>query len=441
VTLILSRWPFLPEEQRTPEQNERWWQKCYLPPPAEVPLRGIAHPIIISGGPGSGKSVILKALEKADSANILMFHYPIVRWPGEPHAWSSSPNHLGQMMACASMTIKDFLTRQPDKLSQLSKTNLEYLRWLIEKYNRGRAFRRWADVLNQPILLNLSEQPFDDLYPTDTDLPDIHGQIEELVTLSRRLGFEGVVILVDINETEISNEIILDKVKDLFGWLPPLQFEGFAIKATLPEKVVDQAQLHDHSRGRVNFAPLRWSPELCRELCHRHLQAASENKLKTLSDLGAEDLIISLENEITTLYGTPLPRAWLRLTTTLLGHYEKLGQKLTLTQGADLIHTYFANYVPLQFDKTRRGVWRGTHFIPLDDQPFSFLEILWQHRGGRYANEVLLKEVASSQGNLNTLANRLRRKIEPIPDKPVYLQNTRHHGYWLENVEAIVSKT
>jgi hypothetical protein len=439
VTLVVSRWPFLPEEQRTPEQNERWWQECYLSPPAEVTLRGIAHPVIISGGSGSGKSVILKALEKADSANILIVPYPVGRWPGEAHAWSSSPNHLGQMMACASLAIKEFLTRQPDKMGQLSLTNLEYLRWLIEKYSGGRAFQRWADALNQPRLLDLLEQAFDDLYLTDTDIKDIHGQIEELVTLSRRLGFEGVVILVDVNETEISSEVMLEKVKDLFGWLPPLQFEGFAIKAALPEKLVEQAQLLDYSRGRVNFASLRWSPELCREMSNRHLQAASDYKLKTLVNLAANKLLVSLEDEITVLYGAPQPRAWVRLTSTLLQSYEKYGQQLALTQRDDLIRAYFANHVPLVFDKARRGVWRGMHFIPLDDQPFGFLEILWQYRH-RYANEALLKEVAFTQGNLNTLAKRLRQKIEPIPEKPIYLHNTRHQGYWLENVEVMITK-
>jgi hypothetical protein len=439
VTLALSRWPFLSEEQRTPEQNERWWQECYLPPPAEVTLRGIAHPVIVSGGPGSGKSVILKALEKSDTAKYLIVPYPVGYWPGEPHAWSSSPNHLGQMMACASLAIKELLTRQPDKLGQLSQTNLEYMRWLIEKYSGGRAFRRWADALNQPKLLALLEQPFDDLYLTDTVIKDIHGQIEELVTLSRRLGFGGVVILVDVNEAEISSETMLEQVKDLFAWLPPLQFEGFAIKAALPEKLVEQAQLLDHSRGRVNFASLHWSPELCREVSNLHLQAASEKKLKTLADLAAHKLLASLEDEITALYGAAQPRAWVRLTSTLLQHYERYGQELTPTHRNDLIRAYFANHVPLQFDRVRRGVWRGMHFIPLDDQPFSFLEILWQYRGHRYANEALLKEVAFTQGNLNTLAKRLREKIEPIPEKPIYLQNTRHQGYWLENVEVMTA--
>lgn len=441
MTLVVSRWPFLAEEQRTPEENTRWWAECYQPSPAEVTLRGTNHSVIISGGPGSGKSVTLKALEKSAGERLLIFAYPVTRWPGGPYAWTGGSNHLGQIMACASMVIKDFLMHQPDKLSQLSKTNLDYLRWLIEKYSGERAFKRWADVINQPALLNLLNQPFDDLYPTDTALPDVQGQIEELVTLSRRFGFEEVVVIVDVNEAEVANEVTLDRVKDLFGWLTPLQFEGFAIKAALPEYIVEKAQLVDRSRGRINFGALRWSAGECREIGNRHLQAATANELKLLSDLALEDLLTSLEKEIEILSGAPSPRAWLRLTVTLLDHYTKHGQKLAQDQYGDLIHTYFAKYVPLKFDTVRRGVWRGVLFIPLDEQPFNFLEILWQHRNHGYANETLLKKVASSQGNLNTLANRLRKKIEPVPNNPVYLLNTRSQGYWLENVEIITLPT
>ncbi len=434
MTLTVSQWPFWPEEQRTPEQIERWWAECYVPSPADVTLRGVAHSVIISGETGSGKSVTLKALERMEADRLLIVRYPIARWPGEPHAWVANYNHLGQIMACVSMKIKKFLTGQPDKLNQLTAINLEFLRWLIEKHSDKRAFRRWADVINNPALLELLKYPFDDLYPTDTELKDVQGQIEELVTISRRFGFEGVAVIVDVNETEVADEATLDKVKELFGWLTPLQFEGFAIKAALPDSIVKKTQLVNLSRGRINFASLRWTLKDCQELGNRYLKTATENKIKTFSNIASKTVLTTLAEEIEALYGDPLPRAWLGLTATLLDHYTKLNRKLTTRQYDDLIHAYFANYVPLELDKVRRGVWRGKDFIPLDDQPFSFMKILWQHRDGSYANEFLLREVAGNQGNLNTLANRLRKKIERTPDNPIYILNTRSQGYWLENV-------
>lgn len=434
MTLTISQWPFLPAEQRSPEQNERWWAECYVPSPAEVTLRGVPRSVIVSGESGSGKSIALQALEKQTAGQWLIFHYPLDRWPGEPHAWAGGRQHLGQMMACAAMAIKQFLESRPDQVGSLSKTRLAFLRWLIEKHINPRTFQYWADDLNQPKLLALAEQPFDDIYPTDTALADVQGQIDELVRLSRHFGLTGVMALVDVNEAEISSEAMLEKMVNLFGWLTPLQFEGFAIKAALPESVVQKASLVDHSRGRVSFVSLRWSVEACRELSRRHLQAATADEVSTLAELASDELLTALEGQLITTHGSPQPQAWLRLTLTLLKAYLEDEEPLTLARYKEIIHTYFANYVPLRFDRARRGVWRGVEFIPLDEQPFSFIEVLWQYRHGQYANEALLHKVASTQANLNTLANRLRKKIEPVPDAPVYLLNTRSQGYMIENV-------
>ncbi|GIK43243.1 MAG: hypothetical protein BroJett011_70760 [Chloroflexota bacterium] len=436
---LTTYWPFLPQEQRTPEQNERWWEECYIPSPADVTLRGLPHSVVVSGGPGSGKSIALQALEKQEAGRWLTFRYPVDRWPGEPLAWAGKYQHLGQMMACASLTLKDLLTNQSHKLDRLSAINFEYLRWLIEKYSGERAFRRWADRIGRPALLNLLTQPFDDLYPTDTALPDMQGQIEELVTICQRLGFDGVIAVVDVNESQVTHEAMPEKFSNLFGRLTPLQFPGFAIKAALPEGLLARARLVERSRGRITFTALSWSGESCRQLSDRHLQAATEKKVKGLSDLGCPELITTLEKKITDLYGGPQPRAWLRLALTLLEAYLQHEQPLELVHQNDLIRTYFAHYVPLKFDRERCGVWRGVEFISLEEQPFNFLEVLWQYQGGQYANEALLRKVTSSQANLNTLANRLRKKIEPTPDHPIYLLNTRSQGYTLENVIEIAS--
>ena len=50
MSLPVSRWPFVSAEERTPEQEERWWTECYVPSPADVTLRGIAHSVIAVGG-------------------------------------------------------------------------------------------------------------------------------------------------------------------------------------------------------------------------------------------------------------------------------------------------------------------------------------------------------------------------------------------------------
>ncbi|OQY31375.1 MAG: hypothetical protein B6I38_05885 [Anaerolineaceae bacterium 4572_5.1] len=434
MTYPIAQWPFLAPEERTPEESERWWTACYLPPPADITLRGVSRSVIVSGQPGSGKTTLLKAFERDEAKRYLMVRYPVPRWPGEEHAWVKGYGHLGQIMACASMAVKKFLTAHPDKLTPLSKINREYLRWLIEKHSGRRAVQRWADALNFQPLLAMLEHPFDDIYPTDSELQDVQGQIEELVTLSRRLGFEGgLAILVDVDNVEAANEVVLAKMKDLFGWLTPLQFEGFAIKAAIPEKAIEKANLVYKSRGRVSFASLRWAAELCYELGNRHLQAATNQQLTALVEIASKELLTTLEDEFQTVYGAPSPQVLSWLTKTLLDGYAKRTKKLTKNNFNELIRIYFANYVPLRFDRTRRGVWQGALFTPLDDQPFSFFEVLWQNKNVGDANQALFK-IAGSQGNLNTIASRLRKKIEPVPKQPIYVCNTRSQGYWLENV-------
>lgn len=429
-------WPFLPEEQRSPEQNKRWWEECYLPSLPDVTLQAAPYSVIVYGGPGSGKSVALKALERVIAERLLVVHYPIDRWPGQPDALTVSYGHLGQMMACAATTIKAFITQHPDKLNGLTPINFEYLRWLIEKYSGARAFRRWADALEQKSLLELLNQPFVDLYSTDTNQSDAHGQIEELVTLSRRLGFTGVAVFIDMNDAETVSHILLEKATELFSWLTPLQIEGFALKAALPVTVVEQANLVERSRGRVTFASLQWTVETCHELSQRYLSAATQGKLTSLTKVATEELLSSLEKQIQVPHPLPQPQSWIRLTALLLDYYSQSGRLLTKTQYETIVCAYFGRHVPLKFDRKNRGVWRGLEWIALDEKPFKFLEILWSYRDGGDATQALLK-MARKQGNLNTLASRLRKKIEPIPGQPIYIQNNRSQGYWLENVVEV----
>lgn len=436
MTLAITDWPFLPAERRTPEQNARWWSECHVPSPAMVTLRGVDYSVIARGGPGSGKSVALQALEKFDTEKFFMFRYPVAHWPGEPHAWVSGFHHLGQIMACASMEFKNFLTQRPDLLNKLTDIDVEFLRWLIEKYNGARAFRAWANALGHQEMMESADQPYEDLYKTDTVLSDVQNQIGELVTLCRHLGFEGAIVLIDINEYDIDREKILEKIKDLFGWLTPLQFEGFAIKAALPDKVVRQTELVDRSRGRITFTALRWTVEECRKLSTRHIQAATESQLKALTDIASFELLTKLEKKIRPLYRTPSPRVWLWLTKTLLDEYGKCDKQLTTEQFEVIVHTYFATYIPLKLDEEQRGVWRGDEeFITLEEQQYRFMELLWRYGGNRgdAAYNALLDNVAGSKGNLNTIASRLRKKIEPVGKPHVYIHNSRGQ-YWLENI-------
>jgi len=438
VNLKISDWPFLPSEERTPVQEENWWTECYLSSPADETLYGIDRSVVVYGGPGSGKSVALQSFRQFGGKNWLVVPYPIARWPGEERAWVSKPDvgHLGQMMACASMVIKDFLQANPDRVEPLTEIDLEYLRWLIEKYSGPRAFRRWANALGDDRLFNLLAQPYEDLYPTDSALQDVQGQIEELVTLCRRLGFEkGVAFWIDIDSNRLIGEERLEKMKTLFGWLTLWEFDGFVLRAAVSEKLLRQNNLMTFIRGRATFVPLRWSVQECREVANRSLQAATDSQVQTLSAILSDDLLKTIETRLETLYGGPSPQGWVQLAALALKEYAKTGQPLSTTEHTNwLLRNYFATYVPLRLEPNRQGVWRGPQFIALDEQPYRVFETLWRNRKSDYfeTSEALMR-VAGTQGNLHTLIRRLRLKIEPCSGQPVYIHSSRSRGYWLEN--------
>ncbi len=253
MTPAASQWGMITAEKCNPDHNIDWWDECYVPSPADVPLRGVARSVIVVGAPGSGKSVAIDAFERQEKDRFFIVRYPIDRWYGEANAWVDTANHLSQIMAGISMAVKRFLIQHPDKLDRLTSLNLEYLRWLIEKHSNKRTFLRWADALNHEPLISLGKEDFDDIYPTVTDQYDVLGQLEELVTLSRRFGFAGVAALVDLNETDIDDPARLEKMVKLFSWLTPLQIDGFVIKAAVPEIAYKKTNLITRSRDRASF--------------------------------------------------------------------------------------------------------------------------------------------------------------------------------------------
>ncbi|HUM71536.1 MAG TPA: hypothetical protein PLK31_22140, partial [Chloroflexota bacterium] len=96
------------------------------------------------------------------------------------------------------------------------------------------------------------------------------------------------------------------------------------------------------------------------------------------------------------------------------------------------VTTYYKRHIHLRLDEKKQGLWRGPQFIPLENQPFEMMKMLFEKRGNP-APEALY-QIAGSVANLNTIANRLRQKVEPIKGKTnVYLHNRRDQGYWLEN--------
>jgi DNA-binding winged helix-turn-helix (wHTH) protein len=106
----------------------------------------------------------------------------------------------------------------------------------------------------------------------------------------------------------------------------------------------------------------------------------------------------------------------------------------------------------LWLDEANREVWVEGRSVSLSPQEFSLLLLLYQQRGQLCTRTMIAEQVfageftpdlsakdkrAIEEGRINTTISRLRRKIEPDPDRPKYITAVRAVGYKLEAEESV----
>jgi len=421
----------------SPHQNSPGMHRetdCYLPHFTETTLHGAERSVVLFGPPDSGKTTLMRRLRQAGQSNLFFIDYPAVHWPANAH----TPSHTDSIMGCAADALGRFLSKNPDGLASLTPVNLEYVRWLLEKYLGGRASRVLADTIRNETLLALTDRPYQDLYPTNRPNLYLRGQISELVTVVRRLGFDaGVAVLVDIDSRDAGAPAITDDLPALFDWLEIFELDGFAFKIALPESLAVQAGLATKFERLVTPIRLHWEVADCRKIADCHLAQDGHS----LAKLAEPSLLAGLEAQLCVTCGGPTPIAWTRLAHHLLAEATANSAPLPPSAREAILCRYFRKHISLKLDTERRGVWRGAEFIALTEQPFSVLRELWRLTGrpdvSLEARDAALMRIAGKRGNLNTIARRLRENIEPDPNTPIYLHNTRAEGYWLECIEPL----
>jgi len=447
VALSYAAWPFRPLHARSAEETALWWEHCYLRGDAELILQGEPHWRILAGGPGSGKSAALVDLERREAVTSFVIRYPLARWPKARQAWVREGNHLAQIMAEAGMALRDYLTQNPEKMALLSESQRTFFRWLLQKFGGPRAFHRWIDSLDAPLVEAFQNITYEDIYPTTTDPLEVQGQIDDLASLVRKLGYRRALVTVDFDQIELharstgltEAHTTLANLEDLFEWLSLMHHPGLALVAALPIEVMQEARLVERVRGRVSVVYLRWNATKVREIALRHLRQAIDQPDAHLEDFMPGALWDEIEKQLVAEYGDYVPAAWVALAETVLYLTSRLLDPLPLpllpSQKSDIEHMLFTRHMPLRLDFARHGAWRGPKFIKLTDQLLNFLSILREREGHPINSEdEKLIAVAQTKGNIYSIASRTRDCIEPFPNDPIYVHNKRGEGgYWLEN--------
>jgi hypothetical protein len=424
-----QRWPFLPLSAHTGEQRALWWQDCYVATPEMVRFVEAETSAILVGGPGSGKSTAVAALQKSQGKSALLLPYPPYHWPNGSRPWVPGGNHLSQILAAAATEITRILTEKPEAYAVICQQphTQQFLFWLIEAYLGQRTLSRLLHRLRQSLSQHTSlETSADTLYETTTHEADVWNQLDELVYLIEALQFSRLILTIDLNEAEAYAH--LDDLRDLFGWLDLFEYPEFALQAAIPQSVDALLKLTEQVNGRSEIIYLRQDNTGIQDIVSRYLVVATNGVHRTLTELTTAAVLARAQEEIQHLYGRSALSGWLQWAETLIVSADS---PTSLRDPDEATCNFYQRHVPLRLDTSQFGVWRGPQFITLDQQPYEFLRKLFELRGRPSPD--LLQDFAGSGANLNTLASRLRKQIEPLPNKNIYLQNRRDRGYWLEN--------
>jgi len=422
-------WPFLPPHSWTVEQAERWWRECYLPHPAEITLQDSPQWLILRGGYQSGKSTALEALrrERARDSLILKRDFSIDRLPVDQPA-----NLLHWIMQTASWALREHLTRHPELFDALSHTQCEFLRWSIEKFHQTRAFTRWLDGLS-PSATQKLQVAFTDLYPTQTTTSDVGGQIEELVNLCTRIGFERILVTIDV--PPFPDSTIINEIDEFLRWLEPMQYPPLQVVVALPLEICTPDRL-ELTRSRAKIIDLSPSEKHIDALLQRYLWVATSGEIQHLEQVSTKEMLLALDQFLEQEFGYASPGAWINFLNILLekaSHLTPNDQTLPLDHSCtnEAILGYYRLFLPLRKadNEDHLGVWRGHRWIRLDRASYDFLMQLFSNKG-KYVDHV---QTQKKKANLHTLARRVRVAIEPDPSNPIYLLNDRGEGYWIEH--------
>lgn len=423
-----SFWPFVSPAHRLPAEEERWWQECYVPTPAHILAEQHSQGCIIMGGYQSGRSTLLSALKRSLCRDYLVVEDEFL---SQPTQTSAPGNALYRMLRQAIWNVREHLREKPERLEQIrSRTVLEFLRWGMEKFHGQRAYLRWLDALPEGVANHLAGIPFEDLYPTQQDIQDVQGQIEEVLNLVRQIGYRGIVVLVDVFPFPTTDQV--QELRSLLGWRELMHHAGLKWVIAIPP-ILSQQEIQSLLRDRLPIFGLEVTPGFIEQVLAGYLKTATGGHIEVLEQLCTPALKQRLEETMRDEFGKPALGAWVKLTGLLLEVFQSTGERIDEDRFPHIYTLYLSRFCPLHPDPNpgRIGIWRGYRWIELDHSLYEFLQKL-AHAGQPIDHLVL----HISKSNLHTLASRLRKALGGR-EMEIYLKNTRSEGYFLENYRSV----
>jgi hypothetical protein len=437
-------------------EDEPWLDQCYVPPP-DFDLIAGTRSAIVFGAPGSGKTALFRALQERlgskddqqEPATSLAVNWqPTPIDPQVPGSTAARLQLLQIFGDCADALLV-YLARWPDRFSIAPSDVQDTLIWFINHYlgpdtsRRVRAHAAQAQGPGQTLLNSLSSRQVSNEWLAAAK-PDL--VINEFIKALREIGLGKVYVLIG-PDTLSNSDQTRQSLQAFFSSLTLFENPHFVYKMVLPMWLQDPlVSTGVIRRRRTRIYTLSWHLEDLITIVVKRTALASGSPVEKLAEI-CKDKNLSLWLERT---GGDSPRGWLECIAPLVAQYLRRQRTISTEEWHDIRTQSSPRFMFDPESESAMVGWRRITDLP--EVPRLLLSYLYENRERvctrselyhlaylptRYpdATEEERREYSADNYDsvLDTAISRLRKRIEPDPQTPMYVITERGKGYKLEN--------
>lgn len=443
-------------------EDEPWLAEVFEPPPGFDLMTG-ARSAVIVGGPGSGKTAVYQALIQSSVSaagkpeRLLVNWYPTPLHPGVSADSHTVQQQLIQILDACAMSLLAHIGYYPKDFGDAPDWAKETLRWFVQRNLQGDFKIRTGALAEE---FNNEGRALLDALDCQPALQVLHNNapaelvLAELVKGLKAINLEGAWILVDGLETwsSANPEPLAAGLNAFLSALNLFERSGFAYKLLFSSTLYRTlGQASGIKRHRIDTHRLSWSMAKLKNLVEKRLSFATQGQINSLADLcDDKGLIPWLEH-----CGGHTPRGWLEFIRPLVAAYfEQTGegnpQPITAKEWQNIRKRHPPLLILNEEQHQITVGWREITDLPVG--PYTLLKYLYKRAGQICTKSELYylaylgleKEPLSHkddnwvsrktyEGLIDTNIWRLRKAIEPIPKKPLFIVTVKGQGIRLEN--------
>lgn len=425
---------------------EPWLDRCFVPPPHFDAIRGPGSFLVV-GGRGSGKTALCEMLLRLSSSSSASIRWLGVRWqPTLLYVEETSRDKAVESVfqACATALLER-LSADPLAFLHIVPSAQDFLLWFLRRYGEWK-LARWLAGRGEPsgraetLLKEALSRPPPRIF---AESPDPVRVIRLLISALNEMEMWGVHIVVDASGVDLQQALYL--LSPLLDDKAFFRNKRFAFKLVIPEgkEALPLRKGRAVSDGLLDTRWLTWDIGRLREIVTRRLACAVGEEALTLARLyrKPESLLRWLER-----VGGTSPREWLNQIRPLVAHY--LGQEEKHPVDESTWKRLRRQHPPrFSVDERRGRVIVGEREISREDfhpRDYRMLMYLYQHRNRivsrkelYYIGYLKMEKIPSQRepgynkkyrSAVDNAIWGLRRKIEPDPDDPLFLETVRGCG-------------